>query len=129
MSKKVDYKINNKEPCYTWLVLENGDYLEVDIFLLLENSIENSVEDEDKREKRKRKTKKEEEEKREKRKRKEKRERRKRFLFLLSFPPLSPFSPSSFLFFLSFPSFSPSSSPYFSSIWGFWPGLEIFNKS
>jgi len=50
MSKKVDYKINNKEPCYTWLVLENGDYLEVDIFLLLENSIENSVEDEDKRE-------------------------------------------------------------------------------
>ena len=50
MSKKVDYKIDNKEPCYTKLVLKNGDYVKVDIFELLENSIENNVKDVDKKE-------------------------------------------------------------------------------
>ena len=45
MSKELKYNIDNRDSNTTHLVLENGDYIVVNVFELVENSIENNVDE------------------------------------------------------------------------------------
>jgi len=48
--KEKKFRIDNRDTNTTWLVMDDDSYVEVDIFELIENSIENNIEDEEKKE-------------------------------------------------------------------------------